>query len=114
MTTSGDKIKTVVKNVSDGKNSKKYMGILFAMSEDPANREEIVLLSNLQNFFDTFLDGIPILIDALKDDDLETINKACGTLGNLCNLEEAREEIVELKGGKVSFFRLKVKKLKNS
>ena len=54
MTTSGDKIKTVVKNVSDGKNSKKYMGILFAMSEDPANREEIVLLSNLQNFLTPF------------------------------------------------------------
>eukprot|EP01080_Neovahlkampfia_damariscottae_P012321 gene12321-5995_t len=82
-----DKIKTLVKNVGDGKNTTKYLGILFGMSEDPANREEIIILN-----------GIPVLVNALKDDDLNSINKACGALGNLCNLEEAREEIVEVKG----------------
>jgi hypothetical protein len=94
-------VKSLLKNINDGKNKTKFLGILFTMSEDPANREEIISQGKKKKFTK---DGIEILLNVLnQDEDLEAINQACGALGNLCNSKEVREEIMEEKGGSFLF-----------
>jgi hypothetical protein len=91
-------VKSLLKNINDGKNTTKFLEILFTMSEDPTNREEIISQSKKKT--NSQKDGIEILLNVLKEEDLEAINQACGALGNLCNSKEVREEIIEEKGGK--------------
>jgi hypothetical protein len=102
-------VKSLLKNINDGKNTTKFLEILFTMSEDPTNREEIISQSKKKT--NSQKDGIEILLNVLKEEDLEAINQACGALGNLCNSKEVREEIIEEKGGKFLLTQCSAEKL---